>query len=207
LTSLFDTTRIHQVKHYLDVYGYSEAHIDVITNLELNPSAELPYHNSQHLMTVGIHACEAGRYYTSDPLEAKNGLLLLAGLYHDLNHSNGKHNDTINVSRAAAEMVEIMSVIEPTLSNTQINTIAQLIITTEHPSRVEPANLLEKIMRDSDKLQWVEPDFDRWAEGLSEELNYNVTLENTIKFIDEEKIYTGYGRKKLFNAGLVKREW
>jgi hypothetical protein len=205
--STFDKNRLEKVKRYLDLYGFNEAHIDVVTSLELNPSANLPYHNSQHCITTAIHACEAGRYYTSNSLDKKNGLLLLAGLYHDFNHSNGRHNDTINVSRAATEMVDIMTTIEQGLSDEDINTIAQLIITTEHPSRVEPANMLEKIMRDSDKLQWTEPDFDRWAEGLTKEIGRTVNLDTTIKFLSEQPIHTGYARKKLFSAQLAKQEW
>lgn len=203
----FDQDRIEKVKSILNYYELNPEHVDLIQDLDINPSADAPYHNAQHLMTVCIASTRLGQYYTSDPKSHSLRLLVLASLYHDLNHSLGDYGDSINVSRAVADMVTLMKLTEPNLNGKDITKIGKLILATEYPHGSEPKSIYHKIIQDSDLLQWVEPDQERWFSGLSEEQNMVVNLETTKHFLNSQHLNTKQARVELFNAGLVTRNW
>lgn len=73
--------RVEQVKNILDFYDLNPDHLHLIQDTEINPSANAPYHNSHHLMSVAIAADRLGRYYFSNPKDKSVKLLVLVALY------------------------------------------------------------------------------------------------------------------------------
>lgn len=128
-------------------------------------------------------------------------------LHHDLNHSLGEYGDSVNVSKAIADVVELLKFVEPELNGADATFIADLIRATEYPYTGEPKNMYQKIIRDSDLLQWTQPDRERWFDGLSEETGSVVDLGSTKRFLTLTTINTKRTITELFEAGLITRNW
>ena len=56
-------------------------------------SNDLPYHNFNHLLTVVRYTYGACRFYELTEKEEKE--MLMAALFHDVNHSGGKETDDV----------------------------------------------------------------------------------------------------------------
>ena len=200
-----DASRELRIKEILHKLGLSSQHLDNIKNL--NPSADLSYHGYQHLLTVAINCFDLGEYYFSNgKIRQEIRLLVLAGLYHDWDHTGGQYEDSINIAKATVGMVKHVAELED-FSDADISKISKLISMTEFPHRGVPVSLSEKIIRDADLLQFAEEDFDRWAEGLTEESGNSVTVESTKKFLEKQTIYTSWAKTRLFSKSLVKVAW
>jgi len=61
-------------------------------------SNNLPYHNFNHLLTVMRYTYGACQFYKLTEKEEKE--MLMAALFHDVNHSGGKETDDVNVITA-----------------------------------------------------------------------------------------------------------
>lgn len=198
-----DLSREFRVVEILEELDLSPQHLEYVK--KVNPSSGLPYHGYQHLLTVATACYESGMFYSSGSKDDAR-ILFLAGLYHDWNHSGGTYSDSVNIAQAIVGMTQSVKTLE-TFDNATISQIASLIAATEYPSVREPKTTLEKIILDADKLQWVEKDFDRWAEGLGSETQTTITWESTKKFLKSQTIHTIWARTKLFDHQLLSNAW
>ena len=203
ILSVYDTLRIEKVKETLAILELNSLHLNTVLNEVTNSSANFPYHNAQHSFTVALNTVKINSYYHSAKNHSSHKLLFLAGLYHDFSHSGGKNSDLVNVCIAAAKTVELLAILEPELTNDDVNCVVKYILATEHPAHHEPTSIGEKIIRDSDLLQWCEPDIDIWLAGLAEELKEPVTVISTRKFFTTQILYTYKAKQELFKAGLI----
>lgn len=201
----YDEQRRQNVIEILEVLDLNIKHIERVSSIEHNHSTNAPYHNTQHLFTVTINAFDLAQYYVLSRTETRS--LVIAALYHDVNHSQGEYYDAVNVARAVEAMLVSVSDLGDEFSRAEINLAAKLILSTEYPHVKEPLTTAEKIIRDSDLMQNAEPDLDRWFSGLSKETNSIVNFATTKKFLKTTDIYTHKARKKLFNLGLLEKEW
>lgn len=132
-------------------------------------SNNLPYHNFNHLLTVVRYTHGACQFYELTEKEEKE--MLLAALFHDVNHSGGKQNDEWNVRRAEETVTKF---IEEFCSDIDSDEVCRIIKATQYPYIIEPEDmdLKQQIIRDADLLQALEPN---WIQqiimGLSEEMN------------------------------------
>lgn len=71
----------------------------VLSALDANPSAALPYHGTPHMLVVALATLElaAGEQLSS----AETDFVFLAALFHDYDYA-GAEDDSINTERAAA---------------------------------------------------------------------------------------------------------
>ena len=202
-TTQLDIVREDRIRDILVKLNLSSEHLSYIK--EKNPSTNLPYHGYQHLISVSIAYFNSGEYYFSSETDMIRPLFL-AGLYHAWNHSGGDYEDSINVARAIVGMAEAVNELE-SFEHKVVDEIATLISVTEHPAQRSPQNTSEKIILDADKLQWTEPDFERWSAGLVREVHQNVTLETIKKSLITQSIYTSWARKIFFDKGMVDLSW
>lgn len=123
-----------------------------------NKSADVPYHNSDHILTVTKYCGRlAGMHRV--PLESEKALIV-AAMFHDFNHSGGTKSDTENVAEAIRAMTEFFDA-HPTLLLPEEREIAiQCVECTVFPFIVEPVLEVQKIIRDADLLQSTEVDFE-----------------------------------------------
>lgn len=200
-----DEQRRKRVTEILKVLSLNPEHIRRVSSIEHNNSTDAPFHNNQHLFTVAINVYELAQYYVLNLSETRT--LFIAALYHDVNHSQGKYYDGVNIARAIEAMLTSLSDLEENFTQAEINMTAKLILATEYPHANTLLTTAEKIIRDSDLMQNTEPDYERWMMGLSEETNTVVNFETTKAFFKTTDIYTHIARKKLVNIGLLDKEW
>ena len=167
--------------------------------LNFNSGNSNPYHNFSHSLSVmkNIYALGVLVGLEDDKLR----LMLIAGLYHDFNHSGGKFSDIENIKRA-------LKAVDKLSTETKENKlfIKSLIRCTEYPFKEQELNKYQKIMRDADLMQWLEPNFIQHVLfGLNSELNGSYclkkeTIENMIKFMTDATIFTDQGKILIKNG-------
>lgn len=152
-----DRSRLAELLHITDTLGVS--HQTVLGIYDRNPSADLPYHGAAHGITVALRSAQAAR----EMGESVDGQrrVLIAGLYHDFGYIVGDAEET-NIDRASAYIRSLG------LDEADSTEVARLIRATHFPHQ-HPADDLEAIIQDADLLQGIEPDGDRFRDGLTRE--------------------------------------
>lgn len=123
-----------------------------------NTANNAPYHNLNHLLTVTRHAYNALRFNNSFYGGCMEDVLV-ACLFHDYNHSQGKENDEYNIKVAKQELVKFLNSLDENPLDTDF--MLELIDATQYPY-VIPAEELspyQKIIRDADLCQIYEYDW------------------------------------------------
>ena len=161
-----------------------------------NPAAFLPYHNNEHNYVFAVNAYDIGKSSGLNNWQLKH--LLVAGIFHDYDHTGGTKPDVNNILRAlkfihAEHRVFTKMGLAPYY-------LRQLIQATQNPPRVT-YSFPEKIMRDADFMGWCEPETRHMMLGLSAELGVPVNIKSTKKFLNETFIHTEQARNKLSEAG------
>ena len=192
-------------KHVMEkVIGRTEAHLYLAKNrlnhalayvqIE-NPSNDAPYHNLDHMLTV-VKWCGriAGLSHLS---ENEERALILAAIFHDFDHSAGREEDDVNVQQAIAALARFCEIhsVEDEIRDMAIENIQ----VTQFPFIYTPQTLAQKIIRDADLLQSLEPNREEvLISGLRKELEVKFKrkitrgefCENQVKFLDGLKLYT-----------------
>jgi hypothetical protein len=139
-------------------------------------SNNLPYHNFNHLLTVVKYTYGACKFYGLTNQEEKE--LLMAALFHDVNHSGGKSTDDINVKVAKETVTKF---IEDNFLAVDSTEVCRIIDATQYPYIIEPSDmdLKQQIIRDADLMQVFEYN---WIQqnmmGLCEEMG--ITMDKMI---------------------------
>lgn len=161
-----------------------------------NPAASLPYHNNEHCLLFAVNAYDVGKSLGLNSYELKH--LLVAGIFHDYDHTGGTTPDVNNILRALKFVSSYGSFfIEAGLTPFYLR---QLIQATQNPAR-NLYTLSEQVMRDADLLGWCEPQTRHMLQGLSQELGAPVTNSSTKKFLNDTVIHTVQARNKFSAAG------
>lgn len=181
----------HEIITQYDILYYAKS-------LFLNNTANTaPYHNFYHTQCVFKNCyLNAVEENMSQPDTRE---LLIAALYHDMGHTQGKYSDDINVSLAVS-FFKLYSRESAVVSDR----IVQLIKATQYPyvPEINDANisLSQKIIRDADMCQVFE---DNWIQqcifGLMvKEFNTPIiqAVAGQIAFINAMHFYTPYGLSK-----------
>jgi hypothetical protein len=103
--------------------------------------------------------------------------LMLACMFHDMNHSEGKLPDIENVNNAIDEFCEFYAVEYSTMEANLIgeDTVNKIIRATQYPYMIadEDLNQCQMIIRDADLLIALEPDwFQNAFLGLMKEMDF-----------------------------------
>lgn len=161
-----------------------------------NKSNGAPYHNLNHLLTVtkavydGMQAEGLGK---DDKLKE----MLLAGIFHDFNHSAGKKTDDKNITDAKKGLREFL---EEEKIEADSDFIDKVLDATQYPYVIDSDKLNEyqKIIRDADIVQvmmynWIHQS----VFGLSQELNMSFVdfIQAQKKFLANTEFNTSWGKK------------
>lgn len=124
--------------------------------LETNPSANLPYHNNEHMKQMWALARTIWEREEEDVGLGDSTwnyvVLMFACLFHDWDHSGGHDSDHYNVLRAREFVEELIAKNGYTLPGRVIKAIDDAIAVTEFPFVIQPKNRLEAVIRDADSL-------------------------------------------------------
>lgn len=188
-------SRYDQARELAAKFGFSREY-EWVKNW--NPSNNLPYHNWFHTCCMVCNCLEAADHYA---LPFRDHYLLgVSALFHDFNHSGGRETDDKNVSLAIRSFEFFKDYIE--LDRLQV---AATIKITQYPYVDTPVTIEQKIIRDADLMQILEPEwFDHIILGLREEFKnggreYSVLdmLKGQLTFISGSEFHTDWGKSKM----------
>ncbi|WP_354214781.1 hypothetical protein [Arthrobacter sp. UYCo732] len=177
--------------------GHAEA---VLSALDDNPSAELPYHGTPHMLVVALAVLELadGEKLTAEETD----LVFLAALFHDYDYA-GAPNDTVNTARSA-------SAVHRHLAFTDHHRIASLVEASRYPYLVPPRCRLEEVLRDADVAYstLLIPDAQHFRTGLFLERGAPSTEQDALAFVIGHGLYTRSAVKavdRVVSAGRDRR--
>lgn len=190
-----------------DLWGYVK---------DTNASADMPYHNNNHLLNV---ARLASQLYRSgwDCNRTDERTVIAAALFHDYDHSGGELQDAQNIERAIKGMTDFLER-RPVLG-VEPAQVAELIAVTEFPFTREPKNKLEQCLRDADLLYSFSdatvPDI---MDGLRSEMERSQQREITLtefkagqgKFINQMTFHTPFAQEvwaELKDDLIEQQQW
>lgn len=197
--TLEQLTRIENARKKARLFGF-ESHFNLIE--QYNPSNDAPYHNWFHTCCMVDNCVDAAIYHGMNFRDIH--LLGVSALYHDANHSMGYETDDRNIERALKFLGSPNS-----LTPLDLGQVRACIQVTQFPYVLEPLTLDQKIIRDCDLLQILEPDwFDHVVLGLQAEfensgrsVSLKDMLEGQLKFMDShinpDDMYTEWASNQL----------
>ncbi len=219
---LSDIFNRYKIGEYLDHFGQwnDNLYVDRYANVQ-------SYHNKNHCISVALNCYEgvmsAAYFKTEDRIA-----LLLAGLFHDVQHGQGSSissdgkDDRVNVNQALFSFDDAHKDVEHKVNTEIYKKVNYLIKSTEYPYIVQNSKLVSdtaKIIRDADFMNVYE--FDEIAVkqlmGLYNEncvnrsLKYNRELtpeefiENNSLFLQKMKWNTQWARLKAFKLNYPSR--
>lgn len=160
-----------------------------------NPSNKVPYHNMDHMLTVTKWCGRLAGMCSLTVIEEK--ALILAAIFHDFDHTAGKADDDVNIQRALAGLNRFAEIHR--LDEELLKLAIENIQVTQFPFIYTPQTTAQKIIRDADLLQSLEPNREEvLVTGLRKELEVKFKrkitrgefCENQVKFLDGLKLYT-----------------
>lgn len=181
-SSQFKLMQHHELVEYiLGVHGL-EYYFNYFT--ARNKSATIPYHNQYHTYCMVLNVYEASLYHELNVDSRRS--LLVAALFHDINHSGGTYTDDVNIKIAVDTLVSAHKLIlETTRSNPmcgdhyvcltpqELVSSVETINSTKYPYNGPPDTLLQEIIRDADLMQVYEENPERLRKqflGLKSEM-------------------------------------
>jgi hypothetical protein len=178
----------------IDKYEYlQKAFKYILINSKSNNG---PYHNLNHLMTV-LKYCYLGA--TSEGIKDEKELreLLIAAIFHDVNHTIGKEKDDVNVQNSKDAIKKFVKQEEIDADTNYMN---KLLDATQYPYVIEgkDLDLKQGIIRDADLMQvfeynWIHQNI----AGLSSELKMDFLdfVQPQRKFLESAAFNTDWGKK------------
>lgn len=182
-----DITKKYKLDHYINCL------------IVYNTGNNNPYHNFYHTMTVVKNIFFIGKSMEID--DDKLRLLLIAGIFHDFNHSGGKFPDDYNVTNSIIKFKQFSQE-----SNEDNEFITDVIKCTQFPYDKEKDLSLtdyQKIIRDADLMQSLEDNYlQQILFGLNKEITGSDTisvkqLQGQIVFMSSAEIFTDYAKSQM----------
>ena len=179
-----DLRRIAAVEQLLD-----DLDIDPVNLVNVrfnNPSAAAPYHGFQHLITTALNV-HAGAVAENLDVQDER-IVVLAALWHDFDHEGAKVPDADNINAAVSGFFSYDD-----SPNSIRQAVAAAIRATHVPGGIA-ATQGQKILRDADLLQCLEPDGPVFMAGLAAETGTIVTPESTREFLLKTELHTNWAK-------------
>lgn len=174
---------------------------DAFKYIVIYNSANLaPYHNTDHMMAVTQKLHEG--YLETGGCEYYN--LILAGMFHDMNHSMGEKDDSDNVKMAIKSLKDWWkssgNKIDHSFMDINIDECIEIIKATQYPYVIDDVDLTipQKLIRDSDLLIMLRDNWFNNILGLDKELNIDnipMTLKGSLDFYNSIEFRTEWAKE------------
>lgn len=167
--------------------------------IEHNTSNSAPYHSLHHMLRVTYYCNEGSLYHRLDSKSRIN--LLIAAMFHDFNHSQGKEKDDVNVKIACNGAIKWFNSNPLNSTNVDIEKVVSIIKSTQYPYVISTENLTieQSIIRDADLMPSLDIDWiNNMIVGLKEEMkvpSYLHMVEGQKKFHSSIEMCSGWGKK------------
>lgn len=159
-----------------------------------------PYHNSNHLLWHLYHCAIIHKY--SEPKKKIPVELLLASLFHDVDHPGGHFgtSDNANILRSLNAFTVWCEIHKKDMPfDFDENKVIELIACTVYPYERKSLDFLEQCMRDADLMQNTNDTLLYNQVGLRKELDpcccWDCFLKDSIDFLLNIEYETPYGKK------------
>jgi hypothetical protein len=192
--------KILEAIEIIDKYEYlQKAFKYILLNSKSNNG---PYHNLNHLLTV-LKYCYLGGLSEGIKDEKELRELLIAAIFHDVNHTIGKEKDDVNVQNSKDAIGKFVKQEEIDADTDYMN---KLLDATQYPYVIEgkDLDLKQGIIRDADLMQvfeynWIHQNI----AGLSSELKMDFLdfVQPQRKFLESAAFNTTWGKK------MYKERW
>lgn len=186
--------KILEAIEIIDKYEYlQKAFKYILLNSKSNNG---PYHNLNHLLTV-LKYCYLGALSEGIKDEKELRELLIAAIFHDVNHTIGKEKDDVNVQNSKDAIGKFVKQEEIDADTDYMN---KLLDATQYPYVIEgkDLDLKQGIIRDADLMQvfeynWIHQNI----AGLSSELKMDFLdfVQPQRKFLESAAFNTDWGKK------------
>lgn len=186
--------KILEAIEIIDKYEYlQKAFKYILLNSKSNNG---PYHNLNHLLTV-LKYCYLGALSEGIKDEKELRELLIAAIFHDVNHTIGKEKDDVNVQNSKDAIGKFVKQEEIDADTDYMN---KLLDATQYPYLIEgkDLDLKQGIIRDADLMQvfeynWIHQNI----AGLSSELKMDFLdfVQPQRKFLESAAFNTDWGKK------------
>jgi len=137
----------------------------------------LAYHDTTHSYQVALNCYEGGLYSGISNKELR--VLMVAGLFHDANHTRGKHGDAVNIDNAlrCMDAANRMAPEHQRLKPEEFLEARELIKYTEYPYKAKKiSSTLGRILRDADMMALYTTDADTLLELFLGLINETMTI-------------------------------
>lgn len=186
--------KILEAIEIIDKYEYlQKAFKYILLNSKSNNG---PYHNLNHLLTV-LKYCYLGALSEGIKDEKELRELLVAAIFHDVNHTIGKEKDDVNVQNSKDAIDKFVKQEEIDVDTDYMN---KLLDATQYPYVIEgkELDLKQGIIRDADLMQVLEYNWiHQNIAGLSSELKMDFLdfVQPQRKFLESAAFNTDWGKK------------
>ena len=186
--------KILEAIEIIDKYEYlQKAFKYILLNSKSNNG---PYHNLNHLLTV-LKYCYLGALSEGIKDEKELRELLVAAIFHDVNHTIGKEKDDVNVQNSKDAIDKFVKQEEIDVDTDYMN---KLLDATQYPYVIEgkDLDLKQGIIRDADLMQVLEYNWiHQNIAGLSSELKMDFLdfVQPQRKFLESAAFNTDWGKK------------
>lgn len=170
--------------------------------VENNSGRNNTYHHNLHMKTIAVN-CWTFFHIECPELanDSEHSLakVVIAACLHDIHHSGGEFEDSVNIERATDAVEAIEGSLDKQFYSGFGHGVAELLRVTQYPFIRTPYTILEKILRDTDALQAYEPDgVTAIMEGLRMEMlgrlghipTHREMYEGQIKFMNGVEYFT-----------------
>lgn len=113
-----------------------------------NTTAE--YHSNYHSICVALNVYEGCCFEGLSLSETRTSVL--AGIFHDFNHSGGTMTDDKNIDRAIIGLTAAVTR-QTSLTEEEFSQTVQTLKITKYPYEKDPVTPMEQIIRDADLMQ------------------------------------------------------
>lgn len=186
-------------------------------SFQYQPRDKKVYHGHAHSVQVALNCYEGALYNHLTTREKK--MIVVAGLFHDANHTQGEQTDPSNI-HFALSCFRVANDYAPEhvkFKEEEAQMIIETIRLTEFPYKVKaPKSVFAKIIRDADMMSLYTEDVDLLADlfvGLFNEANaprrwYGEALtlqefcQKQVEFTSRLGWYTSWGKVKAFKRNF-----
>jgi hypothetical protein len=173
--------------------------------VENNKSNAAPYHSLHHMLRVMYHCNEGAEYHKLDSLSRIN--LLVAALFHDFSHTQGKEKDDVNVQIAISGVQSWYNSNPLNETNVNIDKVVEIIKATQYPYVIpaEDLTIEQAIIRDADLMPSLEVDWiNTMIVGLKEEMG----VDSFLRMVEgQQAFHSGIEMCSTWGREVYMRKW
>lgn len=178
--------------------------------VEHNKSNGAPYHSLHHMLRVMYYCNEGAEFHKLDSQSRIN--LLVAALFHDFSHTQGKEKDPVNVAIAISGAQSWYNSNPLNETNVNIDKVKSIIKATEYVGGENPytipaedLTIEQAIIRDADLMPSLEVD---WINTIIVGLKEEMGVDSFLRMVEgQQAFHSGIEMCSTWGKEKYEKEW